>query len=84
MPLLPPPYTPKTAALNGRSQSAKPTSRSRSLSVRGRSRDPSSSVPPPTKKHRFTLASLRGNYQPELSRRLYRLIKSENYVIDSY
>ncbi|KAI5846789.1 Eisosome component PIL1-domain-containing protein [Tricharina praecox] len=84
MPLLPPPYTTKTAAPVGRSQSTKPTSRSRSLSVRGRSRDTSTSVPPPTKKHRFTLASLRGNYQPELSRRLYRLIKSENHVIDSY
>ncbi|KAF8541508.1 Eisosome component PIL1/LSP1, partial [Trichophaea hybrida] len=57
---------------------------SRSLSVRSRTRDNSSAVPAPPKKHRFTLASLRGNYQPELSRRLFRLIKSENYVINSY
>jgi hypothetical protein len=41
-------------------------------------------MPAPAKKHRFTLASLRGNYQPELSRRLFRLIKSENYIIKSY
>ncbi|KAF8250704.1 hypothetical protein K440DRAFT_617484 [Wilcoxina mikolae CBS 423.85] len=85
MPLLPPPYTPrKSSPPPGRSATTKSSARSRSLSVRSRTRDNSSAVPAPPKKHRFTLASLRGNYQPELSRRLFRLIKSENYVINSY
>lgn len=50
----------------------------RSLSVRGNKSEGSA------RKHRFTLASLRSNYQPDLSKRLFRLIKSENYVINSY
>jgi hypothetical protein len=81
MPLLPPPYTPRKSSPTPATKAA---TRSRSLSVRGRPRDSSAPAPPPRKHHRFTLASLRGNYQPELSRRLYRLIKSENYVITSY
>ncbi|KAM7192300.1 Eisosome component PIL1 domain containing protein [Rhypophila sp. PSN 637] len=32
----------------------------------------------------FSLSSLRGSIQPELSKRLYRLIKSENNLISSY
>ncbi|KAI9824873.1 MAG: hypothetical protein M1832_001478 [Thelocarpon impressellum] len=35
-------------------------------------------------RHRFTMASLRGMQQPELSKKLFRLIKSENHVIGSY
>ncbi|KAA8909496.1 Eisosome component PIL1-domain-containing protein [Sphaerosporella brunnea] len=81
MPLLPPPYTPHKASST--TTGTKASSRNRSLSVRGRPRDPSAPAPP-VRKHRFTLASLRGNYQPELSRRLYRLIKTENHVITSY
>jgi len=35
-------------------------------------------------KHRFALSSLRGMQQPELSKKLYKLIKSENHVIGAY
>jgi len=35
-------------------------------------------------KHRLTFSSLRGTMQPELSKKLYKLIKSENHVISSY
>ena len=53
--------------------------RNRGLSLRskGASRD---SAP----KHRFTVASLRGTVQPELSKKLFKLIKSENLVIHAY
>ncbi|KAL2016538.1 hypothetical protein VTK56DRAFT_3432 [Thermocarpiscus australiensis] len=40
-----------------------------------------SSVP---HRHRFSFASLRGSIQPELSKRLYRLIKSENNLIAAH
>jgi len=84
MPLLPPPYSARSSTPPGRSLSSKnSSSRNRSLSVRSKSRE-NVSGPAPAKKHRFTFASLRGNYQPELSRRLFRLIKSENYVINAY
>ncbi|CCX30493.1 Similar to Sphingolipid long chain base-responsive protein LSP1; acc. no. Q12230 [Pyronema omphalodes CBS 100304] len=84
MPLLPPPYSArKQSPPPARSGTVKSSPRSRSLSVRKKNEN-STAAPPPPKKHRFTLASLRGNYQPELSRRLFRLIKSENYVINSY
>jgi len=36
------------------------------------------------KSHRFTFGSLRGNMQPQLSKRLYKLIKTENVVISAY
>jgi hypothetical protein len=58
------------------------SSRNRSLSIRSKKGSGSDSKALP--KHRFTLSSLRGNVQPDLSKRLYRLIKSENYVISSY
>ena len=84
MPLLPPPYSArKSSPPPGRSENAKNSARSRSLSVRSRTRD-RSATPAPVRKHPFTFASLRRGYQPELSRRLFRLIKSENYVINSY
>ena len=34
-----------------------------------------------SKSHRFIFGSLRGNMQPNLSKRLYKLIKTENVVI---
>jgi hypothetical protein len=34
-------------------------------------------------KHRFTMAS-RGIQQPELSKKLYKIIKSENHAIGAY
>ncbi|KAH8727937.1 Eisosome component PIL1-domain-containing protein [Phaeosphaeriaceae sp. PMI808] len=37
-----------------------------------------------TPKHRFTMASLRGTQQPELSKKLYKIIKSENHAINAY
>lgn len=42
--------------------------------------------PSPThhKKKGFSLSSLRGTIQPELSKRLYRLIKSENNLINAH
>lgn len=57
----------------------------RSLSVRSK-KEPSNggisekSVP----KHRFTMASLRGMQQPDISKKLYKLIKTENHAISAY
>ncbi|KAI0194586.1 Eisosome component PIL1/LSP1 [Astrocystis sublimbata] len=54
----------------------------RSLSIRsGKSNTNSSS---PSHKKGFSLASLRGSIQPELSRRLYRLIKLNNNLITAH
>ena len=85
MPLLPLAYTPRPSAPPAQ-QFSKSAARSRSLSVRSRSgrEVPTSTMPAPPRKPRFSLASLRGGYQPELSRRLFRLIKTENQVINSY
>lgn len=58
----------------------------RSLSVRSKKDNGSSgsgsgiSVP----KHRFTMASLRGMQQPDLSKKLFKLIKTENHAISAY
>ena len=62
-----------------------PTTRNRSLSVRSKKDNASttggsSSAP----KHRFTMASLRGMQQPELSKKLFKIIKSENHAIGAY
>ena len=59
--------------------------RNRSLSVRSKKDNASttggsSSAP----KHRFTMASLRGMQQPELSKKLFKIIKSENHAIGAY
>ncbi|RPA94858.1 hypothetical protein L873DRAFT_1813642 [Choiromyces venosus 120613-1] len=80
MAILPPPYTPRKSSPSPKR--SPDGSRTRSLSVR--SSKSRSDTPAPSRKHRFTFASLRGNYQPELSKRLFRLIKSENYVINAY
>ncbi|KAI1739420.1 Eisosome component PIL1-domain-containing protein [Xylaria scruposa] len=54
----------------------------RSLSIRtGKGNGSSSS---PTHRKGFSFASLRGSIQPELSRRLYRLIKSTNNLISAH
>ncbi|KAI1356362.1 Eisosome component PIL1-domain-containing protein [Xylaria sp. FL0043] len=54
----------------------------RSLSIRsGKGNSASSS---PTHRKGFSFASLRGTIQPELSRRLYRLIKSTNNLISAH
>lgn len=53
--------------------------RNRALSIRS-SKDKKS----PTSKHGFSFSSLRGSVQPELSKRLFKLIKTENNLIGSY
>ena len=35
-------------------------------------------------RHRFTISTLRGMQQPDLSKKLYKLIKSENHAISAY
>lgn len=51
-----------------------------SLSIRRKHNDDTPSSP----KHRFTMSSLRGIQQPELSKKLFKLIKSENHAISAY
>ena len=58
-------------------------SRNRALSVRSGKKDASSSSSAPTR-HGFSFSSLRGNLQPELSKKLYKLIKSENHLIHAH
>lgn len=53
------------------------TIRNRSLSIRTR-RDPGNG------RHRFSISTFRGMQSPELSRKLAKLIKSENAAIGSY
>jgi len=55
--------------------------RNRSTSIRSK-RDSANGGGAP--KHRFTMSSLRGLQQPDLSKRLYKLIKSENHAISAY
>ncbi|EEH19403.2 hypothetical protein PABG_01722 [Paracoccidioides brasiliensis Pb03] len=57
-----------------------PNIRDRSHSIRSRK----SQVMDRPVKHRFSMATLRGNQQPELCRKLYKLIKAENHTIGSY
>ena len=60
--------------------------RNRSLSVRSK-KDHASGTSTQEKsapKHRFTMASLRGIQQPELSKKLFKIIKSENHAIGAY
>jgi hypothetical protein len=57
--------------------------RNRSLSVRSKKGNSSVSEKQPSK-HRFTMASLRGTQQPELSKKLYKIIKTENHVIGAH
>jgi small-conductance mechanosensitive channel len=38
----------------------------------------------PSARHRFTMATLRGVQQPERSKKLFKMIKTENHAIDSY
>jgi hypothetical protein len=59
----------------------------RALSIRsGKSKQGSSSSSGPMGSARrgFSFNSLRGNIQPELSRKLFRLIKSENNLITAH
>ncbi|EOA84836.1 uncharacterized protein SETTUDRAFT_163653 [Exserohilum turcica Et28A] len=54
----------------------------RSLSVRSKKGSGSGEKSAP--KHRFTMASFRGTQQPELSKKLFKIIKSENHAIGAY
>jgi hypothetical protein len=54
--------------------------RNRALSIRSSKNSGSSSGG----RHGFSFSSLRGTVQPELSKKLYKLIKSENHLIQSY
>ena len=58
--------------------------RNRSLSVRSKKDKESSAAGQSAPKHRFTMASLRGMQQPELSKKLFKMIKSENHAIGAY
>ena len=58
--------------------------RNRALSVRSKKDNGSSTGEKSAPKHRFTMASLRGIQQPELSKKLFKLIKSENHAIQAY
>ncbi|KAH0538311.1 hypothetical protein FGG08_005085 [Glutinoglossum americanum] len=89
MAVLPPPYTPRKVSPPSRAQTLNVVparQRNRSLSVRSKKDSSSGSghAPSPAPKHRLTFASLRGNMQPELSKRLFKLIKTENHVISAY
>ncbi|EMD97146.1 hypothetical protein COCC4DRAFT_198054 [Bipolaris maydis ATCC 48331] len=54
----------------------------RSLSVRSKKGSGSGEKSAP--KHRFTMASLRGTQQPELSKKLFKIIKTENHAIAAH
>ncbi|KAF2839490.1 hypothetical protein M501DRAFT_1002913 [Patellaria atrata CBS 101060] len=84
----PPPYVdsyarPRTASRSRSFSLTPPKQRNRSLSVRSSRKDTGGSEKS-TPKHRFTMASLRGIQQPDLSKKLFKLIKSENHVIAAY
>ncbi|KAI1408757.1 putative sphingolipid long chain base-responsive protein [Hypoxylon sp. FL1857] len=55
----------------------------RSLSIRS-NKGGAASTPGPARKKGFSFASLRGSIQPELSRRLYQLIKSTNNLVSAH
>ncbi|KAK6539613.1 hypothetical protein TWF694_009822 [Orbilia ellipsospora] len=59
----------------------KDAKRNRSLSLRSKKGNTTSGDAPPRK---FGFSSMRASTQPELSKKLYRLIKSENHVINNY
>ncbi|KAK6842067.1 sphingolipid long chain base-responsive protein [Apiospora arundinis] len=58
----------------------------RGLSIRSKNRDGGGSNQTSPTHHRkgFTFASLRGSIQPELSRKLYRVIKSSNNLVSAH
>jgi hypothetical protein len=64
------------------SLSTNASNRNRSLSIR--SKGGKHGGEKSTHKHRFTMASLRGVQQPDLSKKLYRLIKTQNHAINAY
>ncbi|KAI9800148.1 MAG: hypothetical protein M1833_003475 [Piccolia ochrophora] len=86
MAILPPPYTPRKSSVPSRSRTltiSPPRTRNRSLSVRSK-KDSTGGSSSNAGKHRFTMATFRGMQQPELSKKLFRLIKTENHVIGAH
>jgi hypothetical protein len=55
--------------------------RNRALSIRSRKKDDRHKEP---SKHHFSIATLRGVQQAELSKKLFKIIKTENHAIDAY
>ncbi|KAI9788147.1 MAG: hypothetical protein M1816_007193 [Peltula sp. TS41687] len=92
MAVLPPPYTTRKPSPPSRSRTLNilPTrSRNRSLSLKAKKDHHTSGSggaysAPGAPKHRFTMATLRGMQQPELSKKLFKLIKSENHAIQAH
>lgn len=64
--------------------SSPPPYRNRALSIRSGGKSKSSSSGGSGGRTGFSFSSLRGTVQPELSRRLFRLIKSENNLITAH
>ncbi|CCT62436.1 related to meiotic expression up-regulated protein 14 [Fusarium fujikuroi] len=62
----------------------KPFYRNRALSIRSNKSKGSSGAGAGAKRPGFSFNSLRGQVQPELSRKLFRLIKSENNLIGAH
>jgi hypothetical protein len=56
--------------------------RNRSLSIRSKKSESDSKSS--GSKHHFSISTFRGIQQPELSKRLYKLIKTENHQIGAY
>lgn len=65
-----------------RSADTRPFHRNRNLSIRSKSKQGSSSGS--GARRGFSFSSLRGTIQPELSKRLFKLIKSENNLISAH
>lgn len=53
----------------------------RALSIRGKGRKSDKSEPP---KHTFSMSTFRGMRESELSKKLFKLIKTENHAIGAY
>lgn len=78
-------HFPQYTQLQNKSVANSSNLRNRSLSVRSKKAESTTgSAKDAAPKHRFTMASLRGLQQPELSKKLFKIIKSENHTIGAY
>lgn len=75
---------PWRTAFNETTTNSSPFPRNRALSIRSKNKHASSSGTGGGGKRGFSFNSLRGTVQPELSRKLFRLIKSENNLITAH
>merc|ERR1712093_394091 len=62
-------------------RSTHPPTMNRALSIRSRKKDDHAKE---ASKHTFSISTLRGMQQAELSKKLYKLIKTENHAIGAY